>query len=255
MFKNARGPWWPACAIHGRPPLERQTQRAEGRERAAATQCHPAVPCRQPRCLYYPQPPPRDLLPPSAGPTAAARAGGARGAARFIPGSPPPATPASAANRSPRGRLARSQGRAAQLVHRVLRGSGNVCSSNECRLVGSVAGFPRGPCRPSAHRSSPEPPALSSFRLVLGACGGCWRAMGPSHTLWRLRGSEGPFVWGLAVADVFSRGGLPGPQSAAPVRCEHGIHGSLLSEAQAHQCCRQHRTGGGISEILASWGE
>lgn len=177
---EARGgrpvPSMAACPLKDKPRGPRAVRRE------VATQCHRAVPCRQPPCLYHPQPPPRDLLPPSAGPTAAARAGGARGAARFIPGSPPPATPASAANRSPRGRLAGSQGRAAQLVHLVLRGSGNVCSSNKCHLVGSVAGFPRGPCRPSARCSSPEPPALSSFRLVLGGLRGALAGRGPlSH--------------------------------------------------------------------------
>lgn len=111
---------------------------------------------------------------------------------------------------------------------------------------------PAGPLPTAAHPSHRLCPASVWCWGPVGGAGGPWAPLTPCGVSVEVRV---PSFWGLAVADVFSRGGLPGPQSAAPVRCEHGIHGSLLSEAQAHQCCRQHRTGGGISEILASWGE
>lgn len=286
-----QGPWWPANAIRARPPLERQTQRAEGREEAAATPCPRPSPAVNVCRLHHPTAPPP--APPAAfgWATAAARARGARGAARFIPGGPPPATPAPAANRSPGGHPAGSQGRAAQSVRPVLRGSGHVCSSNECRLSGSVACFPRGPCRPSADRSSPQPPALSSFHLGWGPAGGAggpWARVTPCGVSMEVTIPSCPVNAGagrcsLPSTHVFTRwserdprpacvsgdmqrqmsspaAALRGPQPAARVGCERGIRGSWLSEAQALQCCRRHetRTAGdctSTSEILASWGE
>lgn len=174
-----------ANAIRAHLPLERQTQGGRGPWEGCCRPVSPAVPCCQPLLLI-------PCLPlPSAGPTAAARAGGTRGAARVLPVTSPlleQRGPSSSCTSM--GPVLGTRGgvwtdRREERLSRSLRPQ-SLWVYDGCHLVGSVDFFPWGPCLPSFPSAEREP-TRATVSVPLPSCvsGPGWRVLwsGLCHTL------------------------------------------------------------------------